>query len=69
MSVVIPPNLLWLPDVCLINSANHFYDESFKREFWALVNFDGYVVWQPAGLFQTDCDVSAVLFPYDTQVF
>ncbi|KAK2164106.1 hypothetical protein LSH36_68g00000, partial [Paralvinella palmiformis] len=65
--VVLSPELVWLPDFGVENSAKAIYDEVFFKRFRVRVTSDGIVNWVPGGKFVTSCQLDITLYPFDDQ--
>ncbi|KAK2140692.1 hypothetical protein LSH36_1277g00009 [Paralvinella palmiformis] len=65
--IIVPPQLIWLPDFGLENSADAIYDDQADRKFRAGVDHDGEIQWVPGGKFITSCQLDITLYPFDYQ--
>ena len=61
----VKPDMIWAPDVVLINSASEEFDPTFKTNI--IVYSDGTCVYIPPGIFQTTCTIDITWFPFDDQ--
>ena len=58
---------VWLPDIAMVNSADHLYAISKDISFVVRVNYDGSMKFVPTGTARTWCDLDLVNFPFDIQ--
>lgn len=49
------------------NSVDKFYQTTFLEDFKAVINNDGYVIWEYAGIFKTACSLDISRYPFDSQ--
>ena len=63
----VPIANIWQPDIILYNNIDgSFYPP--LDDAWALVNYNGMVIWNPPTLFTSSCNMRVKQFPYDTQI-
>ena len=60
------PNDIWTPDLGILNSATTF-NVITSSNAKAVILSQGRVRWSPEGLFTTTCEISPLLYPFDTQ--
>ncbi|OWA51451.1 Neuronal acetylcholine receptor subunit beta-3 [Hypsibius exemplaris] len=63
--LVVPCELLWLPDMILYNNADDYTNGYMKSR--ALVRHNGTVFWPPPTKMRSTCKVNIQYFPFDTQ--
>lgn len=67
-SLVLPPSLVWLPSLLLLNTISvSLYNSDWKALYEVLLFHDGRIYWVPAGSFQVYCDMDLRYFPFDEQ--
>ena len=62
----VPIDRLWQPDIILYNNIDGNFYPSLS-DSWALVDYNGTVVWNPPSVYTSSCNVRVKQFPYDTQ--
>jgi len=65
--LVLSPELVWLPDFGVENSAKAIYDELFFKRFRVAISKEGVVNWVPGGKFITSCLLDITYYPFDQQ--
>lgn len=63
--LIVPSELLWLPDILLYNNADGEYVVTTMTK--AILHFDGHVKWNPPAIFKSYCEIDVEWFPFDTQ--
>ena len=62
ISIIVPVDNIWIPQVYLVNSADGNFD--FSQKTHALIYGSGLIYWMPPGLYNTNCPLKVDLFPY-----
>ncbi|KAK2144516.1 hypothetical protein LSH36_749g01013 [Paralvinella palmiformis] len=63
-AIRIEPNLIWIPDITLYNTADA---EVPARSALAVISSDGVVTWYPHAIFKSSCSIDVTHFPFDRQ--
>ncbi|XP_046457956.1 acetylcholine receptor subunit alpha-L1-like isoform X1 [Daphnia pulex] len=63
--LIVPSELLWLPDILLYNNADGEYVVTTMTK--AILHYDGHVKWNPPAIFKSYCEIDVEWFPFDTQ--
>ncbi|XP_076467614.1 uncharacterized protein LOC143298618 [Babylonia areolata] len=58
-----PQKKLWIPDITILNSMETMNELGFDPS----VGYTGQLIWKPAGVFKTSCDIDVTYYPFDTQ--
>ncbi|ELU16494.1 hypothetical protein CAPTEDRAFT_218891 [Capitella teleta] len=61
----IPTEKIWIPDIVLYNYADDRLTE--HRNAYAVVSYDGTVLWIPQAIFKSSCVIDITHFPFDEQ--
>ncbi|CAD5111796.1 DgyrCDS1070 [Dimorphilus gyrociliatus] len=65
--IVLTPDLIWLPDFGIENSAKSIYDELHFKRFRVSILHNGLLNWVPGGKFLTSCKLDITFYPFDDQ--
>ncbi|OWF41812.1 Neuronal acetylcholine receptor subunit alpha-6 [Mizuhopecten yessoensis] len=65
-SVMVDPDMVWLPDLCIYNSHAH-HNEIMSDKTRVLLHSDGQVTWAPGGVYTISCPIRVHRFPFDHQ--
>ncbi|CAH1795983.1 unnamed protein product [Owenia fusiformis] len=65
VTIRIPCELIWLPDIVLYNSADDFTEGYMQSR--AMVRSDGNVFWAPPAKLRSSCKIDITYFPFDDQ--
>lgn len=68
-TIVLPPSMVWLPSVVVYNMAGlEVYNSNWRTFQEVLIDSNGFILWTPGGLFQSQCAINIQYFPYDDQI-
>ena len=65
ISLRLPSDLIWLPDIVLYNNA--VGDFQVEQKIKAIVKYDGNITWMPPAIFKSSCSIDVTYFPFDAQ--
>ncbi|PVD21672.1 hypothetical protein C0Q70_17471 [Pomacea canaliculata] len=66
-SVMYKQSAIWLPDIVVGNTVTTQTQLGYK-DLQVRINSEGWMDWQPTGVFLTSCDIDVTYYPFDTQV-
>lgn len=67
-SIYVKTDMIWVPDVVLINDAKRQDDDIVPQSAYAFVNYDGNVAWAPSFRWSVShCSMDSTWFPFDEQ--
>ena len=63
--VRLPADVIWKPDVVLLNNADGILDVVYKPN--VVLSYDGHILWVPPSIYESTCTIDVRHFPFDVQ--
>ena len=59
---------VWVPNMALMNAAEHRFEATQSKDELIIVQPDGWTLYSPTSIIETECKFDLSLFPFDTQI-